>query len=155
MLMKLITFFHVGHPSLSQAQEIASALLNSGTDILEFGIPFSDPVADGPVIQAASYRALVGGATPKKCLQEIAKVNVKGGNGAAKEKMILTYYNILYKYNGGVQGFVADAAKAGVNYILSADLPIEEAGKFEAACKKNGVKTVFMVAPNTTDARIA
>lgn len=142
----LVSFIPIGFPSLGESEKIARQLVDGGTDVLELGVPFSDPLADGPIIQAASQKALASGANPKKCFEVIQKIK------AGVPIMVLTYYNLAYKM--GVEKFVREAAEAGVSAILAADLPIEEAGEFEDACAKQGVATVFIIAPNTSNERI-
>lgn len=138
----LVAFLPVGFPALNASPALFHALERGGADILELGVPFSDPIADGPVIQEASMKSLANGATPGLCFEQISKISSKA------PKMILTYYNLLYKR--GVDTFVSDAAAAGVSAILAADLPIEEAGDFEKACREHDVATVFLAAPNTS-----
>ncbi|MBI5158758.1 tryptophan synthase subunit alpha [Candidatus Micrarchaeota archaeon] len=142
----LVSFFPLGFPNMNTSIDVCAQLLCGGTDILEVGIPFSDPIADGPTIQAASQQALANGANPKKCFEAVRKLN------ASVPVMILTYYNLLYKM--GVENFVSEAKKAGVSAILAADLPIEEASEFEKACAKHNVATVFIIAPNTSSERV-
>ncbi len=166
----LVSFIPVGFPTLGESEKLAKQLVEGGTDVLELGVPFSDPVADGPAIQAASQKALANGANPKKCFEVMKKLSATFSELEFEQRdnfntmkklrntharvplMILTYYNLLYKM--GVEKFVREAAEAGVNAILAADLPIEEAGDFEKACRKHGVATVFIVAPNTPDERV-
>ncbi len=145
----LMSFITLGYPSLDASVKFADALLENGTDILEVGIPFSDPMADGPTIQAASNKALERGATPEKCLETISKIHQKHPEAPI---VVLTYYNLIYRM--GVEEFVKRAKQAGVSAILAADLSIEESSEFGEACKKHGIGTVFIVAPNTPGERI-
>lgn len=142
----LVSFFPLGFPNMDASINSCKQLVSGGTDILEVGVPFSDPIADGPTIQEASQQALAHGTTPAKCFDAVRKIN------ASVPVMILTYYNLLYKME--VEKFVSEAKKSGVSAILAADLPIEEAGEFEKACTKHGVATVFIVAPNTSSDRV-
>ncbi|OIO21400.1 tryptophan synthase subunit alpha [Candidatus Micrarchaeota archaeon CG1_02_47_40] len=146
----LTSFFTIGYPSLSASEKVADALVEGGTDILEVGIPFSDPLSDGPAIQLASSTAIKTGATTKKCFAEIAKIRKKHPEIPI---VILTYYNKLLSL--GVETFVHESKKAGVDAILAADLNIGEGGEFERACRKYGIKTVYTVALNTPARKIA
>jgi tryptophan synthase alpha chain len=119
-----------------------------GVDVLELGVPFSDPLADGLVNQLAAQRGLESGTTPVKVLQSVAEIR--------KESQIpivlYIYYNILHRR--GVEKFVADCAKAGVDGLLVLDLPPEESGNYEALMKQYGLATIYLVAPTTPEERI-
>jgi len=145
----LISFIPTGYPNLNATTTLCDALVAGGTDILELGIPFSDPIADGPVIEAASLKAIEGGANVGACFSVMREVKKKHPSVPI---VILTYYNIIYHH--GIEKFAKEAAAAGVDAVLAADLTIEEAGEFEASCKKHGIKTVFIVALNTPDERV-
>ncbi len=142
----LIGFLPAGYPSMKASRELLIALGNE-VDVLEVGIPFSDPVADGKVIQDAGYIAIKNGATPRGCLSLISEVK----KAISKPIAILTYYNIPYSY--GMKQFLADASSSGVDAALIADLNINESDEFEAACKESGVETIFIAAPNTPKER--
>jgi tryptophan synthase alpha chain len=142
----LVSFWPIGFPTLASSLKAVKALEKAGSDVIEIGVPFTDPIADGPVIQEASHRAIEQGITPLKALESIGKMKLK------KPVMILTYYNIIFKM--GVEKFVSKARAAGVQAILAADLPIEEAGQLEKACADKKVKTVFTIAPNTSQERV-
>jgi len=142
----LVAYWPMGFPSISASKRAIAALERAGTDIIEFGIPFTDPIADGPTIQAATQAALAKGANPERCLRAIKESGVKA------PALILTYYNLIYRM--GLEKFAARAGEAGVGALLSADLPIEESAQFERACEKHGLRTCFIVAPNTPSARI-
>ena len=113
-------------------------------DILELGIPFSDPIADGPTIQKAGQRALRAGANPRKII-ELAST-------ATKPVVLMTYYNIPFHY--GLERFCADAERFGVSGLICADLPPDEAGALEAACSGHGIDLVHLLAPTSTPERI-
>lgn len=142
----LVSFWPVGFPTLSSSVK-AVKLLEKYSDVVELGIPFTDPIADGPVIQAASQKAIEQGVTPSSALNAIQKMRLE------KPSMILTYYNVIFKM--GLEKFASRAKAAGVQAVLAADLPIEESAAFEKACAEKGVKTVFTIAPNTGGERIA
>lgn len=144
----LIPFFVIGDPDFDTSYEIVKTAIDCGADILELGIQFSDPIADGPTIQKADIRAAKSGMTIARALDFIGKVK--------KYKDIpiglLMYYNLIYQY--GVEKFFTDFHKAGVNSVLVADLSIDDADEIVPAVKKAGMDTVFMVTPNTNDDRM-
>jgi tryptophan synthase alpha chain len=116
--------------------------------MVELGVPFSDPVADGPVIQNATQRALGGGATLRRTLLALREIR----KGSEMPVSLMTYYNPVFHY--GVENLVNDAADAGVDGLIVPDLPVEEAGDLIPAARKRDCKTVFFVAPTSTDDRI-
>jgi tryptophan synthase alpha chain len=143
----VIPFFVIGDPDYKMCVAIVKKAIDAGADILELGIPFSDPIADGPTIQKADVRALRHGMTVKKALGFIKEVK--------KHKDIpiglLMYYNLIYQY--GTENFFKDFHNAGVNSILVADLSIDDADEIIEPAKKAGLDTVFMVTPNTGQER--
>ena len=143
-----IAYITAGDPDLSSTKKIALALDRSGVDILELGIPFSDPIADGPTIQAASYRALAGKATLKKIF------NMVRGLRADTDMPIvfMTYYNPVLRY--GLKEFFTGCRKCGVDGVIVPDLPCEEAREMIKFAKLSGVATIFLAAPTSTPARI-
>jgi tryptophan synthase alpha chain len=144
----LIPFFVIGDPDFDTSLALVRAAIDSGADILELGIAFSDPVADGPTIQKADLRAMAAGMTIKKALDFISKVK------AYKDIPIglLMYYNLIFQY--GTEAFFNDCQKAGVNSVLVADLTIDDADEIVGPATAAGLDTVFMVTPNTSDERI-
>lgn len=143
----LIPFFVIGDPDFDTSLSLVKAAIDAGADILELGIPFSDPIADGPTIQKADIRALNAGMTPKKAINFIAKVT--------EHKPIpiglLVYYNLIYQY--GLKEFFADFKSAGGSSVLVADLSIDDADEIAPLAAEAGLETVFMVTPNTSDKR--
>ena len=127
--------------------EVLEAVIAAGADAVEIGIPFSDPVMDGPVIQEASARALEAGTTPESVLDGIA--SARPGAPLA----VMTYYNLVYR--GGHRRMAASLAGAGVAGAILPDLPLDEAGDWTAAADQAGVETVMLAAPTTTDERLA
>ena len=117
--------------------------------LFEIGIPHSDPLADGPTIQTATYTALTQGTTVTDCLEMVRELR---NLGMTQPFCAMTYYNPLFSY--GVQRFVADAAAAGIDGLIVPDLPPEEAEELEAACRRAGLATVYLLAPTSTEARI-
>jgi len=144
----VIPFFVIGDPDYKTSLKIVKSAIDAGADILELGIPFSDPIADGPTIQKADIRSLKSGMTVKKSLQFISEIK--------KYKDIpiglLMYYNLIFQY--GTAKFFNDCFKAGVNSVLVADLSIDDADEILAPAKKAGLDTVFMVTPNTSKERL-
>jgi len=144
----LIPFFVIGDPDRDTSLALVKAAIDAGSDILELGIPFSDPIADGPTIQKADIRAVKSGMDVHKALDFIKQVK------AHKDIPIglLMYYNLIYQY--GVEKFFADFHAAGVNSILVADLSIDDADEVIPPARNAGLDTVFMVTPNTDDQRM-
>lgn len=139
----LIPFFVIGDPDSKTSLEIVKTAIDAGADILELGIPFSDPIADGPTIQKADIRAMKSGMTVAKALEFIRKLKEYKDIPIG----LLMYYNLIYQYN--TEKFFTDFHKAGVNSILVADLSIDDADEITGPAKKAGLDTVFMVTPNT------
>jgi len=126
----------------------AASLIEGGADILEVGIPFSDPVADGPVIQAAGTRALSAGATPRKILDTIGQL----WSQFAIPFVVLTYYNPILAM--GMEQFMRNASDNGVNGIVVPDLPVEEGDKFRDIALEHNVDSIYLAAPNTSEKRL-
>lgn len=144
----LIPFFVVGDPDYETSVDIVKAAIDAGADILELGIPFSDPIADGPTIQKADIRSLSSGMTVKKALAFIHEIKQYKDIPIG----LLMYYNLVYQY--GTEKFFRDFHEAGVNSVLVADLSIDDADEIAGAAKSAGVDTVFMVTPNTETERM-
>ncbi len=145
----LIGYIMAGDPTPELTPKIAEALIRGGVDILEIGLPFSDPIADGPTIQAASVRALAAGTTPIKVL-EIAKEIRQSHNVPI---VIMTYYNPVFRM--GLEKFFSYTKEYLVNGVIVPDLPVEEADDLRKAASKSGVDTIFLAAPSTTNERLA
>jgi tryptophan synthase alpha chain len=125
-----------------------ASLIEGGVDILEVGIPFSDPVADGPVIQAAGMRALSAGATPKKIFDAIGELSSQ----FTIPFVILTYYNPILAM--GIEQFMRNASINGVNGIVVPDLPLEEGDRFRDMALKHNIDSIYLAAPNTSAKRL-
>lgn len=145
----LIPYITAGDPSLPDTVAIGLELARAGADILELGVPFSDPVADGPVIQAASERALAKGTRLADVLAAARKIRESSDIGL----LIFSYYNPVLQY--GLAAFAREAAAAGVDGVLITDLIPEEAGPLRLAAREAGLDTVFLAAPTSPDARLA
>ena len=144
----LVTFTTAGDPDLPTSAAILRALDGAGADILEVGVPFSDPLADGPVIQRASERALAAGATLGGALDVVEEVRPSVGAGI----VLFTYANPVVRM--GLEAFAGRAAAAGVDGVLVLDLPIEEADGLRAVADGAGLDPIFLLSPTTTDERI-
>ena len=148
-----VPFTVIGDPSLEASVPIIQALVDGGADALELGIPFSDPVADGPTIQAAGVRALESGATPPGCMAVIRRIRDANPDIPIG---LLVYANLVA--GRGMDSFYESCRDAGVDSVLVADLPAYEAEPFVAAAEKNGICPVFIAPPNASEktyARIA
>jgi tryptophan synthase alpha chain len=143
-----VTYTTAGDPDLARSADILRALDRAGADVLEVGVPFSDPLADGPVIQRATERALAAGTTLTRVLDTIE--GVRGGIKAPI--VIFSYANPLLRL--GIDAFARRAAAAGVDGVLVLDLPIEEAGPFRETMGSAGIDMIFLLSPTTTHARI-
>jgi tryptophan synthase alpha chain len=144
----LVTYVTAGDPDLARTAEILRALAQNGADVLEVGVPFSDPLADGPVIQRASERALANGTTLRGTLAMI-----RDHRDAIDAPIVLfTYANPVLRF--GERAFVRAAADAGVDGVLMLDLPVEEADAFRAHVIDAGLDPIFLLSPTTTDERI-
>ena len=147
----LIPYLTVGYPSLQATGQLVRMVAKEGADLIELGVPFSDPLADGATIQRASHAALENGVSLADCLALAAEVRAQE---SAKDAPVLfmSYYNPLHKY--GIERCAADCAAAGVDGLIVPDLPPEEAGTLKAACERHHVDVVFLVAPTSTDERL-
>jgi tryptophan synthase alpha chain len=143
-----VGFVTAGDPSLDRTVEIAWALEAAGADVLELGIPFSDPLADGPVIQRASERALARGTTLALVLDAVRRIRTR----SQLPLLLFSYMNPLLRY--GLARLAADAAAAGADGVLVTDLPPEEAGEWIAIARRAQIDTVFLAAPTSPDGRL-
>ncbi len=144
----LVTYVTAGDPDLPRSAAILEALDRAGADVLEVGVPFSDPLADGPVIQRATERALASGTTLRGVLQTIGALRAR----VRAPIVVFSYANPLLRL--GAERFARDAAAAGVDGVLVLDLPIEEAGGFRETLAAAGLDAIFLLSPTTTDERI-
>ncbi|MCW3998793.1 MAG: tryptophan synthase subunit alpha [Candidatus Bathyarchaeota archaeon] len=145
----LIGYITAGDPTPEQTPKIADALIRGGVDILELGLPFSDPIADGPTIQDASLRALNAGTTPMRVLEIAAEIKAQHDIPL----VIMTYYNPILHV--GLDGFLTAAKNAGVDGFIVPDLPVEEASDYRRAAAAQGLDTVFLASPATSNERLS
>src|SRR5262249_38201002 len=144
----LVTYTTAGDPDLPRSAEILQALDRGGADVLEVGVPFSDPLADGPVIQRATERALAAGSNLRAALALVAGIRP----AVSAPIVIFSYANPLLRM--GIDRFAQAAASAGVDGVLAVDLPIEEAHAFRETVTAAGIDPIFLLSPTTSDARI-
>ncbi len=144
----LVIYLTAGDPTLEATGSLLEAIERGGADIIELGIPFSDPLADGPVIQRASERALASGTSLRKVLGAIPEWRKR-----VKAPLVLfSYYNPILQY--GLEEFARDASKAGADGVLAVDLSPEEAGPYIETMRKWNLDTIFLAAPTSTDERL-
>jgi tryptophan synthase alpha chain len=145
----LVIYIGAGDPDLESTRQLALAFDKAGVDVLELGVPFSDPLADGLVNQLAAQRGLESGTTPPKLLQTIAEIRKQ----SQVPIVLYIYFNLMHRY--GLEKFIQDAAKAGVDGLLTLDLPPEESENYETLMSNNGLNVIYLVAPTTPEERIA
>ena len=143
-----IPFITCGDPSLELTEELVYAMAEAGADLIELGIPFSDPTAEGPVIQAADARALSAGTTTDKVFELTAKLRKK----VSLPMVYMTYANVVFSY--GSERFIQKAAEVGIDGLILPDVPYEEKEEFDGLCKKYGLDLISLIAPTSHD-RIA
>lgn len=143
-----VAYLTAGDPDFDTSLAACRAVLEAGTDVLELGVPFSDPLADGPTNQRAAQRALESGMTAARTFELVRRIR----EFSQAPIVFYTYYNLVF--SNGVEAYVRAMKDAGVDGLLTLDLPPEEAGELLAACAKHGVKTIFIVAPTTPDTRL-
>jgi len=142
----LIAYVCAGDPSFEETKEIVKSLINAGADIIELGLPFSDPIADGPTIEAAAQRALEAGMNPDRYFELAADIDTD------IPLVCMTYYNLIYQR--GLEKFAEDCVNVGIRGIIVPDLPAEEADDLHNACKENGIDLIFLVTPVTDNRRM-
>ena len=144
----LVVYVGAGDPNLDATRKLALAFDKSGVDVLELGVPFSDPLADGLVNQLAAQRGLESGTTPPKLLKTIAAIRQQ----SQIPIVLYIYFNLIHKV--GLEKFIAAAAKAGVDGLLVLDLPPEESDNYEALMKRAGLCHIYLIAPTTPEDRM-
>jgi len=143
-----VVYIGAGDPHLEATRQLALAFDQAGVDVLELGVPFSDPLADGLVNQLAAQRGLESGTTPPKLLATVAAIRRE----SQLPIVLYIYFNLIHKV--GIEQFIADAAQAGVDGLLVLDLPPEEADNYESLMAKAGLCNIYLVAPTTPEERI-
>lgn len=144
----LVIYIGAGDPKLEATRQLALAFDKAGVDVLELGVPFSDPLADGLVNQLAAQRGLESGATPPKVLETVTAIR----RDSQIPIVLYIYFNLIHKV--GLERFIADAARAGVDGLLVLDLPPEESSNYEELMRSNGLCNIYLIAPTTPEDRI-
>lgn len=144
-----VAFLTAGDPSLERTVQLAAELEGAGVDVLELGVPFSDPIADGPVIQRSSERALARGVTLPRVIEAIGRIREQ----SAIPLLLFTYFNPLLQY--GLERLARDLVSAGGDGVLATDLPPEEAGEWLGIARRAGIDTVFLATPTSPPERLA
>ena len=145
----LICYVVAGYPDIMTSEHIITSLINGGADIIEIGIPFSDPIADGSTIQYAIQNSLISGTTPGMCLELASRIRKTFPNIPL---IIMTYSNILYR-KGYIQ-FAKKAKESGIDGFIIPDIPIEESKEYLNTMQNIGLSTIFLVSPNTSEKRL-
>lgn len=145
-----VAYLTIGHPTLAKSEEAADALIEGGADILELGVPFSDPFADGGVIRSAAYEALRQGVTLDDVVALAKRLRAKHPETGL---VLFTYYNLMF--SKGLEAFADAAADAGIDSVLAVDLPLEEREELLGVLRPRGVGYVPLIAPNTPLERVA
>jgi tryptophan synthase alpha chain len=146
----IIPFLTVGFPSVEETLSLVPALVEGGADVIELGVPFSDPLADGPTIQRASFHALAQGVTMETCLDVCRRLR---SDGVETPLVLMGYYNPILSY--GLDRFAVDAQDAGLDGVIVPDLPSEESTPLQGACLQHQIHLIPLLAPTSTDVRIA
>lgn len=142
-------YLPIGFPTYETSLDVIEAAAKAGADLMELGVPFSDPLADGPTIQAATQRALENGTTVVRCLEGVASLRQRG---VTTPFMLMGYYNPILTH--GIEAFCRHAAEAGADGLIVPDLPPEEGEPLARACRENGLALAYLLAPTSTPARI-
>ncbi|MBZ0309619.1 MAG: tryptophan synthase subunit alpha [Anaerolineae bacterium] len=145
----LMPYFPVGYPDLSTSLNVMEAMAKAGADAIEVGVPFSDPLADGPTIQAATQVALENGITLKDCVQAVHELRQRG---VRIPLMLMSYFNPIVAY--GLEAFVRDSSDAGASGFIVPDLPADEAGEFQKLTEQYEMAFAHFLAPTSSEARI-
>jgi tryptophan synthase alpha chain len=143
-----VVYIGAGDPNLEATRQLGLTFDKAGVDVLELGVPFSDPLADGLVNQLAAQRGLESGTTPPKVLETVAALRKE----SQIPVVLYIYFNLIHKV--GLEKFIADAARAGVDGLLVLDLPPEESENYEALMRKAGLCNIYLIAPTTPEERI-
>ena len=143
----LITYIMAGDPSLQDTEQLVLELERAGADVIELGVPFSDPIADGPVIQQAADRALRSGTSLRRILASVAHVR----SVTQIPIVLMAYYNTIHAF--GAADFCREAVKAGVDGVIVPDMPPDEAGPLQGPAREAGLSLIFLLAPTSTSAR--
>lgn len=144
----LVVFVTAGDPTPELSEKLVLSIAEAGADVIEIGIPFSDPLADGPTIQASTFRALQQGMTPARAIEMIARVRSQSD----VPLVVMTYFNPVWQM--GVERFAREASEAGVDGVIMTDMPPDEAEEWHLIAHRYGLDTIFLVAPTSTTERM-
>ncbi|MGB9168448.1 MAG: tryptophan synthase subunit alpha [Nitrososphaeraceae archaeon] len=145
----LICYVVAGYPDIKTSENIIVALIEGGADMIEIGIPFSDPIADGNTIQEAIHQSLLSGITPEQCLELSQRIRNKFPDVPL---IMMTYSNILFRI--GYEEFLSRAKEKGIDGCILPDIPFDESEEYVTAARKTGIATIFLTAPNTEEKRL-
>ena len=145
----LMPYFTIGYPDYATSLDVIEACVEAGADLMELGVPFSDPLADGPTIQHSTQLALENGITVKHCLEAVAELRVRG---VAIPLILMGYINPILAY--GLEKFVTEASQVGVSGLIVPDLPPDEGGELRLLCQQHGLDLIFLLSPNSSKERI-
>jgi len=145
----LMPYFTIGYPDYESSLDVIEACVEAGADLMELGVPFSDPLADGPTIQHSTQIALENGITVKQCLAAVAELRSRG---VTIPLILMGYINPVLAY--GLEKFVSDAAESGASGFIVPDLPPDEGGALRSICQQHGLDLVFLLSPNSSEKRI-
>ena len=146
----LMPYFTLGYPTPAASLDVIDALARTGADLIELGVPFSDPLADGPTVQHSTQVALEQGITVRRCLEMVREIRARG---VRQPLLLMGYINPVLAY--GVDRYAADVCAAGADGLIMPDLPMEEADALDAACRKYGLALVYLASPASTPERLA
>lgn len=145
----LMPYFTIGYPDYETSLAVVEACVEAGADLMELGMSFSDPLADGPTIQHSTQVALENGITVRRCLEAVAELRARG---VSVPLILMGYINPMLSY--GLENFVTEAAQAGASGFIIPDLPPDEGGELRALCQQQGLDLVFLLSPNSSEERI-
>jgi tryptophan synthase alpha chain len=145
-----VAFVTTGYPSVDATLDMVRALVEGGADIIELGVPFSDPLAEGPTIQRSSFAALENGVTSTACLDVVRKLRSRGVEAPL---ILMGYYNPILAY--GIEEFCRDSGQAGADGFIVVDLPPEESADFHRECERHNLRLIYLLAPTSPPERIA
>lgn len=149
----LSIYFTAGFPKLTDTEKVLAALQNNGADLIEIGIPYSDPLADGPVIQNSGMKAIENGMTIKTLFDQLHQFNLSGNRKESVPLVLMGYLNPVLQF--GFERFCEEAKKAGISGLILPDLPIQEYEKeYQSILEKNGLSFIFLITPETSEERI-
>ncbi len=145
----LVPYLTVGYPRIEESADIALKVLGSGADMLELGVPFSDPIADGPTIQKTSFKALENGVSLSVCMDVLTTIRKSDDSSPI---IFMGYFNPFFQY--GLESFLSDASERGLDGLIIPDLPMEESETISRWCMENGIHHIPLLAPTSTEERI-